>query len=1071
MLASIVRAMINQRLIVVVISLILIGIGLRAATNLSVDAFPDVTNVQVIVATEALGRSPEEIERLVTVPLEISMTGLPGLVEMRSLNKSGLSVITLVFTDETDVYFARQIVMERLISVSNNMPDDVAPELGPVSTGLGEVYQYTLDHPDDGERKLSIEELTERRTIQDWVVRPMLRSVPGVAEINSIGGHAKQYHVLVNPERLRHYDLTLSQVDISIASNNANASGNVLALQSEQYLIRGVGLIQTIEDIENIVLKEVGGVPVFVRDVGEVKIGAAVRQGAAIKKGYTESVAGIVMMLRDGNAKEIVTRIKARVDEINEQGLLPNGLQIVPFYDRTDLVDAALWTVTTVLIEGIILVILILFVFLGDVRSSLIVVATLIITPLITFMIMNDQGISANLMSLGGLAVAIGLMVDSTVVVVENVHHRLGHCADTMKAKFSTIVDAVSEVGVPVIFGISIIILVFLPLMTLEGMEGKTFSPLAYTIAIALAVSLVVSLTLSPVLCAYILKGGGGEAKDTRIIAYLKRHYRRLLDYALAREKITIMVAVALLGTSFALFPFLGKSFIPTLKEGALTPVIIRVPSISLEESIKMEMEAMKLVAAIPGVASVVSKLGRGESPADPAGPNESDPIISIDPDSGRTQDEVDEDVRKALSILPGASIVLSQPIQQRVDEMVTGVRSQVAVKIFGDDLDELRELSEQVARILRDIEGARDIRIERLSGQQSLTIDIDRDAIARHGLNVADVNVLIETAIGGKIITNVFEGERRFPLLLRFPPEYRDQIDSIRGLLLRPSGSPSISENGAGSRGALIPLHAVAEIKVVDGPAQVSREFAKRRVVVGANVHERDLGGFVEEIQERVAQEITLPTGYYFEWGGQFENMERAMGTLSVIVPITIAAIFFLLFLLFKSLKLASLIILVLPFASIGGVMGLFVTGEYLSVPASVGFIALWGIAVLNGVVLMSYIREQREKGVSVAESVIRGCEQRFRPVLMTATVAMLGLVPFLFATGPGSEVQRPLAIVVIGGLITSTLLTLVVLPTLYRWFDVKPEGELLDDADKKGPKPDLIESEATVRPLTENS
>lgn len=1071
MLASIVRAMINQRLIVVVISLILIGIGLRATTNLSVDAFPDVTNVQVIVATRALGRSPEEIERLVTIPLEISMTGLPGLVEMRSLNKSGLSVITLVFTDETDVYFARQIVMERLISVSNNMPDDVIPELGPVSTGLGEVYQYTLDHPDDGERELTIEELTERRTIQDWVVRPMLRSVPGVAEINSIGGHAKQYHVLVNPERMRHYDLTLSQVDKSIANNNANASGNVLALQSEQYLIRGVGLIQTIEDIENIVLKEVGGVPVFVRDVGEVKIGAAVRQGAAIKGGYTESAAGIVMMLRGGNAKEIVTRIKIRVDEINEQGLLPNGLQIVPFYDRTDLVDAAIWTVTTVLIEGIILVIIILFVFLGDVRSSLIVVATLIITPLITFMIMNNQGISANLMSLGGLAVAIGLMVDSTVVVVENVHHRLGHCEDTMKAKFKTIVDAVSEVGVPVIFGISIIILVFLPLMTLEGMEGKTFSPLAYTIAIALAVSLVVSLTLSPVLCAYILKGGGGEAKDTRIIAFLKRHYRRLLDYALAREKITILVAVALLGTSFALFPFLGKSFIPTLKEGALTPVIIRVPSISLEESIKMEMEAMKLVAAIPGVASVVSKVGRGESPADPAGPNESDPIITIDPDSGRSQDEVDEDIRKALSILPGANIVLSQPIQQRVDEMVTGVRSQIAVKIFGTDLDELRELSEQVARILRTVDGARDIRIERLSGQQSLTIDIDRDAIARHGLNVADVNELIETGIGGKTITNVFEGERRFPLILRFPPEYRDKIDSIRGLLLRPSGNSSASGNGDATGGALIPLHAVAEINVVDGPAQVSREFAKRRVVVGANVHERDLGGFVEEIQERVAEEITLPTGYYFEWGGQFENMERAMGTLSVIIPITIAAIFFLLFLLFKSLKLASLIILVLPFASIGGIVGLFVTGEYLSVPASVGFIALWGVAVLNGVVLMSYIRDQRNQGISVAESVIRGCEQRFRPVLMTATVAMFGLVPFLFATGPGSEVQRPLAIVVIGGLITSTLLTLVVLPTLYRWFDVEPEGKSLADSDKETAKPELAELDATAEPMTEKS
>lgn len=1045
MLHSFINVMLRQRLLVVVISLVLIGFGLRATTKLAVDAFPDVTNIQVQVATLSLGRSPEEIERLITVPVEIAMTGLPGLVEMRSLNKSGLSLITLVFTDETDVYFARQLVLERLIGVRDRLPAGVSPELGPVSTGLGEVYQYTLDHPDDGERELSVEELTERRTIQDWVVRPMLRSIPGVAEINSLGGYQKQYHVLINPERLRHYDLTLSQVDHALAHNNANASGNILALHAEQYLIRTQGLITTLKDIENIVLKEIDGVPVFVRDVAEVKFGAQVRQGAMIKGGYTESAGGIVMMLRGGNAKEIVTRIKEKVADINERNLLPDGLQIVSFYDRTDLVDAALWTVTKVLIEGIILVIIVLFIFLGDVRSSLIVVATLIVAPLITFIVMNQQGISANLMSLGGLAIAIGLMVDSTVVVVENVYHRLGHVGNTLKEKLRVIADAVVEIGTPLIFGISIIILVFLPLMTLEGMEGKTFSPLAYTIAIALAISLFVSLTLSPVLCAYGLKGGADH--DTPVIAYLKARYRKLLNKALANEKTTIMAAVGLLGTSFILFPFLGTSFIPTMKEGALTPVIIRAPSISLENSVKVETEAMKLIAAVPGVQSVVSKLGRGESPADPAGPNESDPIITLDPDSGRTQEEVDADIRKALSVLPGVSIVISQPIAQRVDEMVTGVRSQVAVKIFGDDLEELRVLSEKLARIIKSVKGARDIRIERLSGQQSLVVDIDRAAIARHGLNVADVNELISTAVGGKDITNVFEGERRFSLVLRLPVEYRDNVEAIHDLLLR---TPTKAPSGNGNPilgGALIPLHSVATIQVVDGPAQISREFAKRRVVVGANVHDRDLGGFVEELQELVAKEIQLPPGYYFEWGGQFENMERAMATLSVIVPITIAAIYFLLFMLFNSLKLAALIIMVLPFASIGGVMGLFITGEYLSVPASVGFIALWGIAVLNGVVLISYVRSQREAGVDVPTSVIRGCEQRFRPVLMTATVAMLALVPFLFATGPGSEVQRPLAVVVIGGLITSTLLTLVVLPILYRWFDVKPENETEQD------------------------
>ncbi|MFO7580335.1 MAG: CusA/CzcA family heavy metal efflux RND transporter [Nitrosomonas halophila] len=1026
MLTALVRAMLRQRLVVVVVALILLGFGLRESQRLSIDAFPDVTNVQVQIATEAIGRSPEEIERLVTVPLEIAMTGLPGLEEMRSLNKSGLSIITLVFTDQTDVYFARQMVMERLLEAATRMPPGITPVLGPVSTGLGEVYQYTIDHPDDGERALTVEELTERRIVQDWVVRPMLRSIPGVAEINSQGGYVKQYQVLANPDKLRHYNLTLGQVEQAIAHNNANASGGILPVNAEQFLVRGVGLIRTLQDIGNIVLAEEHGVPIFVRDVAEVKLGTEVRAGAVIKGGYTESASGIVLMVRGGNAKEIVERVKAKVADINARNLLPDGLKIVPYYDRTDLVDAALWTVSKVLMEGIFLVVVILFVFLGDVRSSLIVVATLVITPLLTFMVMNHQGISANLMSLGGLAIAIGLMVDSTVVVVENVFHRLGHMANTTASRLQTILDAVVEVGIPVIFGICIIILVFLPLMTLQGMEGKLFSPLAFTIAIALAISLLVSLTLSPVLCAYILKGGADH--DTRIIARLRAAYRYLLHGALQNRKVTILLSLGLLMLSVSLFPFLGKSFIPTLKEGALTPQINRVASISLAEAVAMEMDAMKAVSRVAGVKSVVSKLGRGESPADPAGQNESDPIVTLDPDSGRTQDEIDDEIRALLEVLPGVNIVLSQPIAERVDEMVTGVRSQIAVKIFGDDLDTLRELSEQIARILRDIPGARDIRIERLSGQQSLTIDVDRNAIARNGINVADVHELIETAIGGREVTRLFEGERRFAILLRFPEAFRNSVETIRNLLLR---APD---------GVMVPLYTVADIQIVDGPAQVSRENAKRRVVVGANVEGRDLGGFVADIQARIAREVELPSGYFFEWGGQFENMERAMATLAVIVPLTIAAIFFLLFLLFNSIKLAGLIILVLPFASIGGVIGLFLTGEYLSVPASVGFIALWGIAVLNGVVLISYIRKLRDEGVSIKDAVVRGCEQRFRPVLMTATVAMLGLVPFLFATGPGSEVQRPLAIVVIGGLITSTLLTLVVLPVLYRWFDEPP-------------------------------
>ena len=1049
-MAAIVRAMLNQRLLVLVIGLMLCVAGGFAAKNLSVDAFPDVTNIQVQVATVAIGRSPEEMERLVTVPVEIAMTGLPGLVEMRSMNKSGLSLITLVFTDQTDVFFARQLVMERIIDVTPRLIPGITPVLGPVSTGLGEVYQYTIEHPDDGKRSLTVEELTERRTIQDWVVRPLLRSIRGVAEVNSIGGHVKEYQVYADPNKLRHYDLTLTDVDRALAINNANASGNILALHYEQYLIRGVGLIATLDDIRNIVLREMNGVPIYVRDVAEVKFGGEVRQGASIKNGYSESVAGIVMMLRGGNAKEIVTRIKERVAEINERGMLPNGLQIVPFYDRTDLVDGALSTVQSTLMESLILVIVVLSIFLGTVRTSIVVCFTLIITPLVTFMVMNYYGMPANLMSLGGLTIALGMMVDPTVVVVENIYQRLGQAKDTGLSKFNVIVNAVAEVGTPVIFGVFVTILVFLPLMTLEGMEGKTFSPLAVTIAISLLVALFVSILLSPVLSDYLLQGGSEQ--DTKIVAVLKGSYLRVFNLAMSNQKKTMIIAISLLMFAFALFPFLGKSFIPIMKEGAVTPVIIRAPSISLDEAIKLETEAMKLIAAVPGVKNVVSKLGRGDTPADPASQNESDPIADLDLEgSGRTQAEIEEDIRTALAVLPGVNIVLSQPIAQRVDEMVTGVRSQIAIKIFGDDLEQLRILSEQVARIVKSTPGARDIRIERLSGQQELTINIDRRAIARHGINVSDVNELISTAIGGKAVSQVFEGERRFTLLLRFPEEFRHDVEAIKDLLLRPVNTTV--QNGMAQGGILVPLSAVADIQVVDGPAIISREFARRRVVVGANVHGRDMGGFVEELQQRTANEIKLPTGYYFVWGGQFENMQRAMETLSVIVPITLTAIFFLLFMLFNSVKLAGLIYLVLPFASVGGVVGLFVSGQYLSVPASVGFIAVWGTSILNGVVLISFVRELREKGFSVEESVRKACEQRFRPVMMTAATTVLGLAPFLAATGLGSEVQKPLAIVVICGLTTATMMTMVVMPMLYRWFDDPPGKKISDDTESPTP------------------
>jgi cobalt-zinc-cadmium resistance protein CzcA len=695
---SLVRGALAQRLIVAVVAAVLFAFGLDAARKLSLDAFPDVTNVQVQIATEAPGRSPEEVERFATVPLEIGMTGLPGLVEMRSLNRPGLSLITLVFTDATDVFFARQLVMERLLEITPRLPQGIVPVLGPVSTALGEIYQYTLERPDDGERELTVEELTERRTAQDWVVRPLLRSIQGVAEINSLGGYEKQYQVLVAPDKLRYHGITIDQVWRALAANNANSGGGILPQFAEQYLIRGLGLVQSIDDIGNIVLKESGGTPVYVRDVATVRIGTAVRVGAIVKNGVTESVGGIVMMLRAGNAKEIVGRIKERVDDINAQGVLPDGLKIVPFYDRSELVDSALWTVGKVLIEGIVLVIVVLLLFLGDIRSSLVVVATLVLTPLLTFWAMNGVGLSANLMSLGGLAIAIGLMVDGSVVVVENAFAHLARKANSGESRIRVIYAAVMEVATPVIFGVGVIILVFLPLMTLTGMEGKMFSPLAFTIAIALAISLALSLTLTPVLCTYLLKvkppkpaahalaaagarfdgdnapkaadarhdaveaveagaghgdrhgAHGDDEHDTWLVRQMKKPYLGMLRWAVAHARTTVLASLLLLAGSVSLLPFLGTAFIPEMQEGSLTPSITRAPNISMEESVRMEMEAMRLVMQVPGVKMAVAGIGRGESPADPQAQNESNPIVSLKPrdewPEGWTQEDIADAIR-----------------------------------------------------------------------------------------------------------------------------------------------------------------------------------------------------------------------------------------------------------------------------------------------------------------------------------------------------------------------------------------------------------------------------------------
>ena len=1036
MVHAIIAGALRQRLILLVVAVALVGFGINAAKHLSVDAFPDVANVQVQIATEAGGKSPEEVERFVTIPIEIGMTGLPGMTDMRSLNKPGLSLITLVFTDDSDLYRERQMVSERLAELRDRMPEGVTPVLGPITNALGEVYQYTLERSGENasKRALTREDLIQRRTLQDWVVRPLLRSIPGVAEINSTGGFVKQYETLVDPQKLHYYDLTINDVRAALARNNANAGGGVLPQHAEQYLIRSVGLVRDIDDIRNIVLKENKGTPVYIRDVAEVRLGTEVRYGAMMKNGYTEAVGGVVLMTSGGNAKEIVSRVKDRVAEINRKHMVPGGLQIVPYYDRSQLVDAAIHTVTEVLAEGVIFVIVVLYLFLGDLRSSLIVSANLLLTPLLTFLVMNYFGLSANLMSLGGLAIAIGLMVDGSVVVVENIFSRLSHARhehqpeDTF-ARLHVVLSAVQEVATPTLFGVAIIILVFLPLMTLDGMEGKLFAPLAYTIAIALGISLILSLTLSPVLSSYLLKGGSED--DTWLVRLLRRPYTGMLQWAMSHRKLAVLGVVLIFCGSLALVPFLGTSFIPEMQEGTLSPNADRVPNISLDESLKMEKEMQRLMLQVPGVQNVVSRLGRGESPADPAGPNEADVLASLTPfderPRGMTQEGIAEQIRKRLAALPGINLVMSQPISDRVDEMVSGVRADVAVMLYGDDLDLLVEKANDIAKVATGIQGTQDTRVDRVGGQQYLTINIDRNAIARYGLNASDVNDVIETAIAGKTATDIYEGERRFAAVVRLPQNLRDSVEDIRELQISSPDGPRVA------------LKDLASVKVVEGPALINRSMARRRIVVGINVQDRDLGGYVKELQGKVERRVSLPAGYYIEWGGQFHNMERALHHLMIIVPITIAAIFFLLFVLFHSVRFAALIITVLPLASIGGVLGLFLSGEYLSVPASVGFIALWGIAVLNGVVLVSYIRKLRQEGKSQAEAVREGARLRFRPVMMTAAVAALGLVPFLFAQGPGSEIQRPLAIVVIGGLVSSTALTLLLLPAVYAVFEGK--------------------------------
>jgi cobalt-zinc-cadmium resistance protein CzcA len=1031
MISGLLSFSLRQRVLVLGLAGLLFIAGVYAFHEIPIDAFPDVTPIQVMVVAQVPGQSPVEVERFVTIPIEIQLMGVPDLVELRSVSKFGLMQTTAVFEDSVDIYFARQVVLERLIEVKPRLPARVEPVMMPVATGLEEVYQYYLALPNRTQASLAVSDLQlmDMRTVQEWVIRPLLKGTPGVIEVNSLGGFVKQYQVVVDPAKLRKYSLSLREVFDAIARNNLNTGGNILERQTEKYIVRGIGLIQTLSDIERIVVKEEHGTPVFVRDVARVQIGHAVRHGAALVNGH-EAVAGIVLMLRGSNAREVVQAIKDKVDDIHQRHVLPDGFRIVPFYDRIELITAALSTVNYALLEGIVLLILVSLPFLGNLRGAFIVTCTLILTPLVTFLIMRETGLTANLMSLGGLAIAIGEIADGSIVVVENVYHYLSASAPAAPRRRDIVLRAVREVGRPTAFGILIIIVVYLPLITLQGLEGKMFRPLAYTMVTALLVSLVLSLTLSPVLCSLFLRGGREE--DLAVLRGLKGLYRPVLLWALTHRGLVVAAAMGLFLVSLALLPFLGREFIPIMDEGALTPQIIRHPSVSLSHSIALERQAQQAIREFPETVMVVSKIGRPEIATTLEEPYESDPVVTLRPrETWTTADrktDLVEAMRRRLADIPGISVLMSQPIQERLDELISGYRTEVSVKLFGDDLESLTRAAEQMTGIMKTVAGVRDVKMEQQSGQTYLAVTIDREKIARHGINVEDIQDIIATAIGGRAATQVYEAERRFDLTLRFPQDARDTAKAIGNILVR---DPT---------GIAIPLGDLATIELREGPAHISREHLKRRIAVGFNVVERDVGSVVAEAQRKVADNLRLPAGYTVIWSGAFESMQRAMARLQIVTPITIALIFLLLFISLNSLRYAALILLNLPLALIGGVWALWLTGEYLSVPASLGFISLFGVAVGNGLVLVTYIDELRQKGCSLEEAVMTGCLRRLRPVIMTTLTTLVGLFPLAVAQGIGAEVQRPLAVVVLGGMLTSTLLTLVVLPSLFHWFEDRP-------------------------------
>ncbi|WP_106805239.1 CusA/CzcA family heavy metal efflux RND transporter [Pseudomonas sp. S5D5] len=1044
MFERLIQFAIEQRIIVLLAVLLMAGVGIASYQKLPIDAVPDITNVQVQINSAAAGFSPLETEQRITFPIETAMAGLPGMQQTRSLSRSGLSQVTVIFKDGTDLFFARQLVNERLQTAREQLPAGIETAMGPISTGLGEIFLWTVEAKDGALKEDGTPYTpTDLRVIQDWIIKPQLRNVPGVAEINTIGGFAKEYQIAPDPKRLAAYNLTLSDLVTALERNNANVGAGYIERSGEQLLIRAPGQVASIDDIANIVITSVEGTPIRVRNVAQVEIGRELRTGAATENGR-EVVLGTVFMLIGENSRSVSQAVAKKLESINRS--LPAGVVAVTVYDRTDLVEKAIATVKKNLFEGALLVVAVLFLFLGNIRAALITAMVIPLAMLFTFTGMFTNRVSANLMSLGALD--FGIIVDGAVVIVENAIRRLAHAQQrhgrllTRSERLHEVFAAAKEARRALIFGQLIIMVVYLPIFALTGVAGKMFHPMAFTVVIALLGAMILSVTFVPAAIALFVTGKVKE-EENLVMRTARRAYAPVLDWVMGRRPLVFGLAVVTILASGWVASRMGSEFIPSLSEGDFAQQALRVPGTSLTQSVQMQQQLEKtLMAQVPEILRVFARTGTAEIASDPMPPNISDSYVMLKPkdqwpDPNKSRETLIADIQRASAIVPGSAYELSQPIQLRFNELISGVRSDVAVKVFGDDMAVLNATAGEIAETLQKLGGASEVKVEQTSGLPVLTINIDRDKAARFGLNVGDVQDTIAVAVGGRQAGTLYEGDRRFDMVVRLSDALRTDIDGLSRLLIP---VPALAGNAAGQLG-FIALSQVASLDLVLGPNQISRENGKRLVIVSANVRGRDIGSFVAEAETAISAQVKVPAGYWTTWGGQFEQLKEASERLRIVVPVALLLVFGLLFMMFNNLKDGLLVFTGIPFALTGGIMALWLRDIPLSISAGVGFIALSGVAVLNGLVMIAFIRNLREEGRSLSVAIHEGALTRLRPVLMTALVASLGFIPMALATGTGAEVQRPLATVVIGGIISSTLLTLLVLPALYQWAHRKEE------------------------------